>query len=58
MSIAYASHMMDTFYNPIYFFVDLVSYIEISITIEFLYEAKLTNEVLFNFRIVCIFSFV
>ncbi len=47
MSIAYTSHMVDTFYDPIYFFND-----------PFLYEAKLTSEALFNFRIVKIFTFV
>ncbi len=35
MSIAYTSHMMDTFYNAIYFFNDLISYFEICITVDF-----------------------
>ncbi len=58
MPIAYTSHMMDNFYNPIYFFNELISYFEISITVDFLYEAKLTSEALFNFRIVKKISFV
>ncbi len=49
---------MGIFYNPNYFFNELISYIEICITIDFLYESKLTNEILFNFRIVYTLSFV
>ena len=40
MSIAYTSHMIDIFYNPIYFFNDPISYFEICITIDFFVWSK------------------
>ena len=51
MSIPYISHMMDLCYNLIYFFNDLISSFEICISTDFLYEAKLTSEVLLNFEL-------
>ena len=35
MSKACTSYMMDNFYNPVYFFDDLISYFEICMTIDF-----------------------
>ena len=40
--------MIGIFYNPIYFFKDLIFYFENCIAVDFLHEAKLTIEVLFN----------